>query len=148
MNRINDEKVREIMEEQAATNRILTDLTKAGSWVINLAPDGSPTSVQYGNGFRRLMGYTDQSDFPNEIESFVRGVYPDDRDALISEMTAGILEENIVGTKAYDFRFCRKDGSVRWYRSKGLLFRDPEGRPAQYRGVTIDITQEKEHDDL
>ena len=46
MNRINDEKVREIMEEQAATNRILTDLTKAGSWVINLAPDGSPTSVQ------------------------------------------------------------------------------------------------------
>jgi len=30
----------------------------------------------------------------------------------------------------------------------GRLTRDPEGRPEQYRGVTIDITQEKEHDAL
>ena len=30
----------------------------------------------------------------------------------------------------------------------GVLSRDPEGRPVQYRGVTIDITREKEHDAL
>ena len=53
-----------------------------------------------------------------------------------------------MSTTGYDFRFCRKDGSVRWYRSKGLLSRDPEGRPLQYRGVTIDVTQIKEHDAL
>ena len=58
MNRINDEKDRQIIEEQAATIRLLTDLTKAGSWVINYAPDGSPISVQWGDGFRRLMGYS------------------------------------------------------------------------------------------
>ena len=28
------------VKEQAATIRLLTDLTKAGSWVINFAPDG------------------------------------------------------------------------------------------------------------
>ena len=32
MNPINDEKDSCIMEEQAATIRLLTDLTKAGSW--------------------------------------------------------------------------------------------------------------------
>ena len=148
MNWNNGEKDRLIIEEQATTNRLLTDLTKAGSWVINYAPDGSFASVQWGDGFRRLMGYSDQSDFPNEIESFTRGIYPEDRVALIGDMTAGAFDENIMSTTGYDFRFCRKDGSVRWYRSKGMLSRDTEGRPMQYRGVTIDITQAKEHDAL
>ncbi|MBR3165303.1 MAG: hypothetical protein IKF16_03940, partial [Lachnospiraceae bacterium] len=65
MNRENDEKNKLMIEEQAATIRLFTDLTKAGSWVIQFAPDGSPASVQWGDGFRRLMGYRDQSDFPN-----------------------------------------------------------------------------------
>ena len=148
MNPINDEKNSRIMEEQAETSRLLTDLTKAGSWVIDFAPDGSLASVHWGDGFRRLMGYHDRNDFPNEMESFLRGIYPEDRDAFLDHITAGIFDENTMGTTGFDFRFCRKDGSVRWFRSKGILSRDPEGRPIQLRGVTIDITQAKEHDAL
>ena len=73
MDLINDEKDKRI-EEQAATIRLLTDLTKAGSWVISYAPDGSVASVQWGDGFRRLMGYSDRNDFPDEIGSLVNGV--------------------------------------------------------------------------
>ena len=110
MNNINDEKSRRIIEEQAARIRLLTDLTKAGSWVINFAPDGTLASVGWGDGFRRLMGYSDQSDFPNEMEPFLQGVYPEDRDALIKNLTASVFEEKAMRTKDYDFRFCRKDG--------------------------------------
>ncbi len=148
MNYINDEKDRQIIEEQAVTIRLLTDLTKAGSWVINYAPDGTLASVQWGDGFRRLMGYSDQSDFPNEIEPFLRGIYPEDRDMLIDDMAASASDKNIMSTTGKEFRFCRKDGSVRWFRSSGILSRDPEGRVVQHRGVTIDITQAKENDDL
>ncbi len=148
MDRIDDEKDRNITEEQAATIRLFTDLTEAGSWDIRFAPDGSPVSVQWGDGFRRLMGYSDKNDFPNELNPFILGIYPEDRDAVIDNMTAGVFDKNVMYTSGYDFRFCRKDGSVRWLRSKGILTRDPEGRPMQYRGVTIDITKEKEHDAL
>ena len=148
MNMINDEKNRLIIEEQAETNRLLTDLIEAGSWVIDYAPDGSVASVQWGDGFRRLMGYTDLCDFPNELESFVQRIHPEDRDGLVGDLTAGVFDENIIRKEGYDFRFIKKDGTVRWFRSKGMLTRDPEGRPLQYRGVTIDITQAKEHDAL
>ncbi len=148
MNSINDEKHSFIIEEQAVTNRLLTDLTAAGSWVINYAPDGSVASVRCGDGFRRLMGYSDRNDFPDEMESFLRGIYPEDRDAFIRDLTNNVFDEEIMSKTGYDFRFCKKDGTVRWFRSKGILFRDPEGRPMQYRGVTIDITREKEHDAL
>ena len=148
MSCVNDEKDKSLIEEQAATIRLLTDLTKAGSWVIHYAADGSVASVQWGDGFRRLMGYHDQSDFPNNLESFMRGIHPEDRDNLFCDINADAFAETIMGTTGHEFRFCRKDGSVRWYRSMGILSRDPEGRPMQYRGVTIDITQAKEHDAL
>ena len=148
MNWVNDEKDRQIIEEQDTTIRLLTDLTKAGSWVINFAQDGSLASVRYGNGFRRLLGYSDRNDFPDEIESFVRGIYPEDRETFHAYLTSDVFDESKMSTTGHDFRFCRKDGTVRWYRSMGRLTRDHEGRPEQYRGVTIDITQEKEHDAL
>ena len=148
MSCINDERDRKTIEEQAATIRLLTDLTRAGSWVINYAPDGSASSVQWGDGFRRLMGYSDQSDFPNTLESFLRGIHPEDMDNLVNDMNAEAYDETIMSTTGHEFRFCRKDGSVRWYRSMGMLSRDSEGRPLQYRGVTVDITQAKEHDAL
>ena len=101
---LTNEKDRRIIEEQAAKIRLFTDLTMAGSWVITFAPDGSLTSVQWGDGFRRLMGYHDQSDFPNELESFVQGIYPEDKDAFIHDMTACIFDRNVMRTKGYDFR--------------------------------------------
>ena len=146
MSLIIDEKDRQIIEEQAATNRLLTDLVKAGSWVINFAPDGSVASVQWGDGLRRLLGYTDLHDFPDELESFMRGVHPEDRDAFVGDIIASIRDENVVRTVGFDCRYFKKDGTVRWFRSKGMLNRDSEGRPMQYKGVTIDITHEKEHD--
>ena len=98
MNMTSDEKITSIMEEQAATIRLLTDLTEAGSWVINYAPDGSVSSVQWGDGFRRLMGYTDQRDFPNELEFFIQGIHPEDRDLFIDGITAGNFDENVMRT--------------------------------------------------
>ena len=148
MNRINDEKDRQIIEEQAGTIRLLTDLTSAGSWVIDFAPDGSLASVQWGDGFRRLMGYRDRNDFPNRLEPFVQGIFPEDRDALLGDIRACVFDESVMRTADYDYRFLRKDGSVRWFRSKGFLSRDPHGMPIEFRGVTIDITREKEHDAL
>ena len=145
---INDEKDLRKTEELAAANRLLTDLTEAGSWTVNFAPDGSVSSVQWGDGFRRLMGYTGLRDFPNELEPFMRGIHPEDRDLFIGGLSADIFDQDTLKTSEYDFRFFKKDGSVRWFRSKGLLSRDAEGRPLQYRGVTIDITKQKEHDAL
>ncbi len=40
------ERDRHIIEEQAATNRLLTDLTHVGSWGITYAPDGSVESAK------------------------------------------------------------------------------------------------------
>ena len=153
MDRITDEsyikkieRYRKVIEEQAATIRLLTDLTRAGSWVINFAPDGTVTSVQWGNGFRRMLGYTDINDFPDEMDSFFRSVYPEDRGIFPEVVTADSLDEEILRNEGYEFRFYSKDDTVRWYRAMGRLTRNEQGIPLRYNGVTIDITKLKEYD--
>ncbi|MBQ8092199.1 MAG: response regulator [Clostridia bacterium] len=138
----------EIMEELAEANRLLTDLTRAGTWKIFYSPDGSISSVQWGDGFRRLMGYTDENDFPNRIESYLNGLHADDSERFARDLSWKTVNEKTMSTHGFDFRFFRKDGSVRWYRSLGHLTRDENGSPVKYQGVTIDITESKEHDQL
>ena len=137
---------RKIIEAQAQKIRLLTDITKAGSWVAEYAADGTISSITWGDGFRRMMGYTNQEDFPNDLSIFLRDIHPEDREAFLGDLTASALDENIMGNEGYEFRYRRKDGVVRWYRCKGFLTRNKEGIPERYRGVTIDITELKEHD--
>ena len=142
------ERYKKVIEEQSARIRLLTDLARAGSWAVNFAPDGTVTSVQWGDGFRRMLGYTGINDFPDEMDSFLRGIYPEDRGIFPGVITADSLDEKILNDEGYEFRFCRKDGTVRWYRAMGRLTRNEQGVPLRYNGVTIDITKLKEHDAL
>ena len=147
-NRTTDIQARRIIEEQTATIRLLTDLTKAGSWVIRFSEEGRIASVQWGNGFRRLMGYTDQSDFPDEITLFLESIHPEDRDAFVRRMSEALFDKTVRQTERNDLRFRRKDGSFRWYRTMGRIVRGTDGRPLECKGVTIDITEAREHDAL
>ena len=147
-NRLSDIQTRRIIEEKTATIRLLTDLTKAGSWVIRYSTDGSIASVQWGNGFRRLMGYADQNDFPDEISVFLENIHPEERDAFVRRVAESVFDSTIDQSEGIDFRFRRKDGSFRWYRSMGRVIRDADGRALECHGVTIDITESREHDAL
>ncbi len=135
-------------EEQAEAIRLLTTLAKAGGWIIRYAEDGSVSSAEWGDSFRELMGYTDEADFPNELAPFLSGIHPEDREGFVSDLSAEALDEETMRQRGYEFRFFRKDGSMRWYRSMGHLFRDPDGRPEKFLGVTIDITESKKLDTL
>ena len=146
--RISDIQTRRIIEEQKGTIRLLTDLTRAGSWVIRYSTEGRITSAQWGNGFRRLMGYTDQSDFPDEIGVFLESIHPEERDAFVRRVTESVFDRTVDQSEGIDFRFRRKDGTFRWYRSMGRVTRGAEGRPLECHGVTIDITEAREHDAL
>ena len=134
--------------EHAEAIELLTELMKAGGWIIRYADDGTISSVKWGDGFRQLMGYEDESDFPNEMAPFLNGILPEDRKSFFGDLSAEAFDESKMRHKGYEFRFRRKDGTVRWYRSLGHLYRTADGKPEKYQGVTIDISESKEMDGL
>jgi PAS domain S-box-containing protein len=69
-------------------------------------------------------------------------LHPHDRDAVVAEM--GRCEET-GDPFAMEFRYFAKDGRIVWIEDHAsLLSRLPDGRPALFHGVMLDVTGRKE----
>jgi len=65
-------------------------------------------------------------------------------------LAADLLEHaaHSVGPYSSEFRLVRSDGSVVWIRNQGETVCTGEGRPSRVIGVTLDITERKEAEEL
>ncbi len=66
-----------------------------------------------------------------------RAIHPEDREQ-ISSIIWGCVQGG--GSYLAEYRVISPGGRVRWILSRGRFFLDEQGRPAEGRGVVIDIT--------
>ena len=57
MSRIEEEKDRRIIEEQAATLDTIHEMLGSGKWTMDFDKTGMMTQVKWSNEFRRMVGY-------------------------------------------------------------------------------------------
>ncbi|WP_051326444.1 methyl-accepting chemotaxis protein [Aliagarivorans taiwanensis] len=97
----------------------------------------------WSNEFRRLLGYRDEADFPNRVDSWSSLLHPDDVDATVNAFKAHVADRS--GTVAYDisYRCMHKTLGWRWYRAVGGTKRDALGTPLRVAGSLIDIDEAK-----
>jgi PAS domain S-box-containing protein len=77
-------------------------------------------------------------------DSFSR-VHPEDRDPL-KAYTASVLSPGSGDQYAAEYRIVLPDGSIRWIRSSGRVFREGEGascRAVRLSGVSSDVTERR-----
>jgi PAS domain S-box-containing protein len=85
--------------------------------------------------YRDLYGLAE--DQPVTYELWLDLIYEEDRERV----EAYGREVFAQGSEYYtDFRFEHPTRGLRWIRSRGLLYRDDEGRPERFSGVNLDIT--------
>ncbi len=100
----------------------------------------SPECVWFfSNGYRRFLGYHDESDFPNAISMVQKLIHPDD-----AERVFGALGGFVNGTPGHDrfdedFRLRHRDGHDVWVRSSGNVLRDDAGKPLRVTGTQVHI---------
>ncbi len=72
-------------------------------------------------------------------------IHPDDRDAMRRTFgEVGVLRDEL----NLEARVVWPDDSVRWVECRGKLYRDESGKPARMVGITIDITQRKQSEEM
>ncbi len=166
MNRSNDEKDRQMTEEQAAAIDItqekdhdalyaelqneaaslntIHEMLGSGKWTMDFDEAGKMVRVSWSDEFRRMLGYYGTDDFPDELGSWSGLLHPDDRDRVLREFNETISD--YTGQKTYDveYRLLTKNRGYRWYRAVGKPTRRPDGSPITYIGVFMDITEQKE----
>ena len=99
--------------------------------------------------FVRINPMRHLKDFENINElgfsDLIKVVHPDDQDGL-----AKALSRHISGKESdFDNTYRMQDvhGNWHWLRSRGrLVEKDPSGRPLRMAGVTVDVTELREHE--
>src|SRR5262249_18474396 len=76
---------------------------------------------------------------------FQKRVHPDDRAARDRKMRRALGSH---GSYEIEYRIVRPDGTIRWIGGRGHYLPEEDGRSARLLGVSIDITERKEAEEL
>ena len=139
-------RAKELNEMQLAILNLVVHASKIGLWnmevVLNDPLNPSNTFV-WSDEFRRMLGYTDENDFPNLLSSWSGLLHPEDKEATLEAFARHILDKT--GKTPYDveYRLLRKTGEYAYYRASGETIRDKNGNAVRVVGALMDITDTK-----
>jgi PAS domain-containing protein len=144
---ITEEKQR-LLEMQTLQTRfeLVNSASSDGLWDLSVIA-GDPVNPKnefwWSDQFRKMLGYNDERDFPNVLDSWASLLHADDKDRVLKAFVAHLTDHS--GRTPYDVEYQLKTKSqgYRWYRARGCTMRDSKGLPLRVAGSLTDITIEK-----
>jgi len=133
-------------ELQLAKLHLAVQATKIGLWDMEVNhedPVNPNNTLNFSNELRHMLGFTDETDFPNLISSWSDRIHPEDKEATLSAFAAHLLDKT--GGTPYDVenRLRMKNGEYGYYRASGETIRDQNGRALRVAGALVDNTETK-----
>ncbi|MDE7263005.1 MAG: PAS domain-containing protein [Oscillospiraceae bacterium] len=132
------------VERETTTLHMVHELLNSGMWSMEFDPQGQMTSVSWSSEFRAMLGYEDETDFPNVLESWSDLLHPEDREEVLRKYYHTIAD--YTGQQVFDaeYRLLTRHQGYRWFRAKGKLSRRPDGTPITYAGIFVDVTRQRQ----
>ena len=139
-------KAQEINKLQLTKLNLAMKAARIGMWdmeVIRDDPVNNVNVIQWSDEFRDLLGFTDENDFPNIINSFHDCLHPEDFERVTNAIASHMLDTT--GNTPYDieYRVIKKNGDIAHIKATGETIRDKDGNPIRVAGTAMDITGEK-----
>lgn len=118
-------------------------MLSSGFWSVECAQSGNPESVFFSHEFRKMLGYHDTLDFPNNLETWERGIHPRDLEEVSRTFQEAFQDKT--NEKKYDveYRMRMADGTYQWFKDKGEVSRRADGTAFRMAGIFINIDAEK-----
>jgi len=133
-------------ELRLAKLNLTVQAAKIGLWDMEVVSD-VPTSPEnvftWSDEFRHMLGFADENDFPNTIQSWSDRVYPEDKGNVIALFEKHFLDKTGMTPFEVEYRMSRKDGDCAYIRNYGKAIRDKDGRPIRVVGALLDVTEAK-----
>ena len=134
--------------QSAALERfeLMTDAAGIGLWDMDVVADDpvNPNNTfNWSQDFRRMLGFSDERDFPNILSSWSSRLHPEDVDRVVTAFMNHLNDRTGRIPYNIEYRLALKDGSYRWFRATGATKRDGHGTPLRVAGALFDIDNEK-----
>ena len=148
-----DERIHQL-EDELIRKQMRFDLVRQASgeglWDIEIDtndPTGLNNSLWWSDQFRKLLGYRDESDFPNVLDSWSNLLHPEDKRRILAAFGAHLADRT--GHTPYDveYRLKCRDGVYRWFLARGETQRDTSGNPLRVAGGLTSIEGQKQREE-
>lgn len=118
---------------------VLNNSVSSGLWYMKIDEQMNVAKAIWSDDFRKMIGFKDTTDFPNELNSWSDRLHPEDAPNTLNSFGACISD--FTGQTIYDvnYRLKLKDESYKWFRAAGHTIRDETGKPTEIIGVFINI---------
>lgn len=139
------DKLRKSAQDTEVRLDLVTKAISVGLWdmtVVKGDPVNPNNEFIWSDELRYMLGYKDENDFPNVLDSWASKIHPEE--GWVLEAFANHLTD-FSGKTPYDieYRLQRKSGEYRWFRATGTTLRDKKGVPLRVVGALFDIHEEK-----
>ena len=142
------EKWRDAQEKEFQLSKMKMILRAAGMcpWDLEMLYDdpANPKMVfRWSPEFRQMLGYEDESDFPDEMDAAVNSVHPEDIDRVLEELFSHLNDKT--GQTPFDseYRMRKKNGEYIYIKDSAETMRDESGNPIHTSGAMQDVTETK-----
>ena len=121
---------------------MVTEAFEVALWEMDVVAGDpvNPANVfRWSDEFRRMLGFTDEHDFPNVLESWSDRLHPEDKDKVLKLFADHMLDRTGQTKYNIEYRLMTKQGEYRWYKAAGSTLRKPDGTPIMVAGALTDI---------
>ena len=139
------------LEVESQRHDAIDGTLSEGSWSMNVVgrdPANPANPFWWSQQFRHLLGYQDERDFPNVLNSWSDSLHPEDKQAALDAFNKHVNDYS--GRTPFDieYRLKRKDGTYRWFKAVGATVRESDGTPIVVAGSILDITDSKKNKEI
>lgn len=117
-----------------------------GSWSMNVL-NGDMANPEnpfwYSEQFRRLLGYRDESDFPNAADTYSRLIHEEDRKTVMEKIYSHVTKSSGREPLDLEFRIRHAKGEYLWFRMTVTAVYDHNGKPIVVAATAADVTEQK-----
>lgn len=92
--------------------------------------------------YRKLLGYQNEMDFPNKMDSMLNCTHSDDKPIIFEQLNRHLQDSTGRTPFSFDYRKQLKSGEYRWFHVEGKT-KFENGRPVRLAGTLRDIHAEK-----
>ena len=136
-----EKKQYEIMKYKLANKALNT-----GLWDMEVI-DGDPVNPEntfiWSDEFRHMLGFTDENDFPNKLNSWSDRIHPEDKESTLNAFIKHLTDYS--GKTPYNLknRLQMKNGEYNYFQALGDTIRDESGKPLRVAGLLRNIEEER-----
>ena len=133
----------EIMKYKLANHALQT-----GLWDMDVVA-GDPVNPDnvfiWSDEFRRMLGFVNENDFPNRLNSWSDRLHPEDKQRTLDAFSRHLMDYSGKTPYNLEYRLKLKNGEYRYFQALGDTMRSPDGKPLRVAGMLRDIHDEKMH---